>query len=46
MAHDRLLERLYRVDEGSIIKGATAALARDIGVRETIDLDLYLRGGS
>src|SRR5260370_9444254 len=41
MAYDRLLERLYLVDEGWIIKGATALLARDIGVRETIDIDLY-----
>jgi hypothetical protein len=29
MAYDRLLERLYLVDEGWIIKGATALLARD-----------------
>src|SRR5450432_1639413 len=35
MAYDRLLERLYLVDEGWIIKGATALLARDIGVRGT-----------
>ena len=41
MAYDRLLERLYFVDEGWIIKGATALLARDIGVRGTIDIDLY-----
>jgi Nucleotidyl transferase AbiEii toxin, Type IV TA system len=41
MAYDRLLERLYLVDEGWIIKGATALLARDIGVRATIDIDLY-----
>jgi len=33
MAYDRLLERLYLVDEGWIIKGATALLARGIGVR-------------
>jgi hypothetical protein len=31
MAYDRLLERLYLVDEGWIVKGATALLARDIG---------------
>lgn len=37
MAYDRLLERLYLVDEGWIIKGATALLARDIGVRGTLD---------
>ena len=41
MAYDRLLERLYLVDEGWIIKGATALLARDIGVRGTVDIDLY-----
>ena len=41
MAYDRLLERLYLVAEGWIIKGATALLARDIGVRGTIDIDLY-----
>jgi hypothetical protein len=41
MAYDRLLERLYLVDEGWVIKGATALLARDIGVRGTIDIDLY-----
>lgn len=40
MAYDRLLERLYLVDEGWIVKGATALLARDIGVRATIDIDL------
>ncbi len=33
MAYDRLLERLYLVDEGWIMKGATVLLARDIGVR-------------
>lgn len=41
MAYDRLLERLYAVDEGWIVKGATALLARDIGVRATIDIDVY-----
>ena len=41
MAYDRLLERLYLVDESWIVKGATALLARDIGVRATIDIDLY-----
>ncbi len=41
MAYDRLLERLYREDEGWILKGATALLARDIGVRATIDIDIY-----
>lgn len=41
MAYDRLLERLYLVDEGWILKGATALLARDLGVRATIDVDVY-----
>jgi hypothetical protein len=41
MAYDRLLERLYLVDDGWIVKGATALLARDIGVRATIDIDIY-----
>jgi len=41
MAYDRLLERLYLQDEGWIVKGATALLARDIGVRGTIDIDVY-----
>lgn len=41
MAYDRLLERLYVVDEGWIVKGATALLAREIGVRGTRDIDVY-----
>jgi hypothetical protein len=41
MAYDRLLERLYLIDHGWIVKGATALLARDIGVRATIDIDVY-----
>lgn len=41
MAYDRLLERLYLVDEAWVVKGATALLARDIGVRATIDVDVY-----
>ncbi len=40
-AYDRLLERLYLIDRDWIIKGATALLARDIGVRGTIDIDVY-----
>jgi hypothetical protein len=43
MAYDRLLERLYRIDDGWVVKGATALLARDIGVRATIDIDIYRR---
>lgn len=36
MAYDRLLERLYLVNEGWIV-------ARDIGVRATVDVDVYRR---
>ena len=35
------LQRLYIEDQGWIVKGATALLARDIGVRATIDIDVY-----
>lgn len=41
IAYDRLLARLYLVDRGWIVKGATALLARELGVRATIDVDLY-----
>jgi len=41
VAYDRLLERLYIVDDGWIVKGATALLARDLGVRGSLDVDLY-----
>jgi hypothetical protein len=41
IAYDRLLERLYLADDQWIVKGATALLARDLGVRATIDVDLY-----
>lgn len=41
IAYDRLLERLYLVDDGWVVKGATALLARGIGVRGTIDVDIY-----
>lgn len=41
MAYDRFLARLYVVDDGWIVKGATALLARGIGVRATIDVDIY-----
>lgn len=40
-AYDRLLERLYLVDSNWIVKGATALLARDIGVRGSLDIDVY-----
>ncbi len=41
VAYDRLIERLYLIDDGWIVKGATALLARDIGVRGSLDIDLY-----
>jgi len=41
VAYDRLLERLYLIDDGWIVKGATALLARNIGVRGSLDVDLY-----
>jgi hypothetical protein len=41
IAYDRLLERLYRADDRWILKGATALIARGLGVRGTLDVDLY-----
>ena len=41
ITYDRLLERLYLVDDGWVVKGATALLARGLGVRGTIDVDIY-----
>lgn len=41
LAYDRLLERLYVTNDGWVVKGATALLARDIGVRATRDIDLF-----
>ncbi|HEU5417298.1 MAG TPA: nucleotidyl transferase AbiEii/AbiGii toxin family protein [Streptosporangiaceae bacterium] len=46
MAYDRLLERLYLADDGWVVKGAAALLARDIGVRATIDIDVYHQAAS
>jgi hypothetical protein len=43
-AYDRLLERLYAADDSWVIKGATALLARRIGVRGTRDIDLFRDG--
>jgi hypothetical protein len=42
VAYDRLIERLYLINDGWVVKGATALLARDIGVRGSLDIDLYL----
>jgi hypothetical protein len=44
IAYDRLLERLYVTDDSWVIKGATALLARRIGVRGTRDIDLFRDG--
>lgn len=41
VAYDRLITRLYLIDYGWIVKGATALLARNIGVRGSLDVDLY-----
>lgn len=43
-AYDQLVERLYRLDERWVVKGATALLARRVSVRHTIDIDLYRPG--
>jgi hypothetical protein len=43
-AYDQLAERLYRLDDGWVIKGATALLARKVSVRHTIDIDVYRAG--
>lgn len=40
-AYDRFLERLYMMDDGWVVKGAVALLARDIGVRGSLDIDVY-----
>ena len=40
-AYDRLLERLYLVDDGWIVKGAVALMARGLGVRGSLDIDVY-----
>jgi len=45
VGYDRLLERLYLVDHGWIVKGATALLARDLGVRGSLDVDVYREVG-
>ncbi|SDT81071.1 nucleotidyl transferase AbiEii/AbiGii toxin family protein [Actinoplanes derwentensis] len=43
-AYDQLIERLYRTDDGWVIKGATALLARRVSARHTIDVDVYRAG--
>ncbi|MFD0772412.1 hypothetical protein ACFQZ2_00580 [Streptomonospora algeriensis] len=39
-AYDRLLARLYHLDSGWLVKGATALLARELAVRRTVDIPL------
>jgi hypothetical protein len=41
VAYDRLLERLYQFDGDWVVKGATALMARELGTRGTLDIDLY-----
>lgn len=41
VAYDRLLERLYHFDRDWVVKGATALMARELGTRGTLDVDLY-----
>jgi hypothetical protein len=41
ISYDRLLERLYAIDDGWVVKGATALLARGLGVRASIDVDVF-----
>lgn len=40
-AYDRLLARLYEFDQGWIVKGAAALIARGLTTRHTVDIDLY-----
>ena len=41
IAYDRLLTRLYTLDKEWVVKGAIALLARNIGVRGSLDIDAY-----
>ena len=41
LGYDRLLERLYRINDGWVVKGATALLARGLAVRATRDIDVF-----
>lgn len=38
-AYDRLLARLYVTDDSWVLKGAIALLAREIGVRGSLDIE-------
>jgi len=44
-AYDRFLQRLYARDDGWVLKGAAALLAREVSVRATRGVDLYRRAG-
>ena len=45
-AYDRLLARLYIIDDSWVLKGAVALLARQVSVRHSTDIDLYPRRGA
>jgi len=40
-AYDRLLTRLYAIDDSWVLKGAVALLARQVSVRHSTDIDVY-----
>jgi hypothetical protein len=40
-AYDRLLTRLYAIDDTWVLKGAVALLARQVSVRHSTDIDVY-----
>ena len=42
-AYDRFLQRLNAGDDGWVLKGAAALLAREVSTRATRDVDLYRR---
>jgi hypothetical protein len=42
-AYDRFLQRLNAADDGWVLKGAAALLAREVSTRATRDVDLYRR---
>ena len=44
-AYDRFLQRLNARDDGWVLKGAAALLAREVSLRATRDVDLYRRAG-
>ena len=44
-AYGRFLQRLYARDDGWVLRGAAALLAREVSVMATRDVDLYRRAG-